>query len=192
LLSAIYALAVAFVQLTLLVIGVRRYRSLTPTEKAATESPTRFGIVAICSAVLIAYGIGGFYAALHAAAVRHLLLPHPQRLDLRVSPIAVASWALRDVLLIGVAPIAEESFFRGWLFAALAEFWRPVFVMLVTGFLWWLAHVLRGPAGFLFLLPSAIVLTLARHYGGNPRASWIVHVVNNAMAVVFLDMHLFI
>jgi hypothetical protein len=35
----------------------------------------------------------------------------------------------------------------------------------------------------LILLPTAVLLCLARHYGGSVRASLLVHVVNNATAV---------
>jgi hypothetical protein len=91
--------------------------------------------------------------------------------------------AIRLVLIVAVAPVAEELFFRGWLWTALRQSWNAWPTALVTAGLWLVVHALDGPVRMVILLPQAILLSLARHYGGSVRASLPIHVVNNVTVV---------
>jgi membrane protease YdiL (CAAX protease family) len=53
----------------------------------------------------------------------------------------------------------------------------------VTALPWLLLHGLDSPARVVFLIPAAVVFSLARHQGGGVLASLIVHVTNNTAAV---------
>jgi uncharacterized protein len=107
----------------------------------------------------------------------------PSILTLPVSagPVMLAAMLL---LAVAVAPVAEELFFRGWLWTALRRSWGVFPTACCTAFLWLGIHAIDGPVRALVLLPTAILLCLARYYGGSVRASLLVHVVNNGTAVI--------
>ncbi len=100
-------------------------------------------------------------------------------------PVSGSPGVLTIVLLlaVAVAPVAEELFFCGWLWTALRRCWGVWPTALCTASLWLGIHAIDGPVRALILLPTAILLCLARHYGGSVRASLLVHVSNNATAV---------
>jgi len=92
--------------------------------------------------------------------------------------------AVFHVVLIAVlAPIGEELFFRGWLWTALRRSWGPAATLICTSLPWLLMHFADGTWRALVLVPAAILLGLARHYGGSVRASLILHLVNNGTAI---------
>jgi len=95
-------------------------------------------------------------------------------------PVTLACMLL---LAAAVAPVAEELFFRGWLWTALRRSWGVWPTAFCTAGLWLGIHAIDGPVRALILLPTAILLCLARHYGGSVRASLLLHVVNNGTAV---------
>ena len=84
-----------------------------------------------------------------------------------------------------VAPIAEEGFFRGWLWTGLRRHLDPLEVMLITSALWLSLHMLDSPFRPLYLFPSAVFLSVARHYCDSVRASLALHLVNN---LIFLSI----
>ncbi len=93
--------------------------------------------------------------------------------------------ALAEILLIVLlAPLAEELFFRGWLWTGLRQEWSPVGTALMTSGVWLFVHLDSGLWKPVFILPSAILLSLARHYGGSVRASLCLHAMNNALALL--------
>ncbi|WP_043879639.1 CPBP family intramembrane glutamic endopeptidase [Azorhizobium caulinodans] len=81
--------------------------------------------------------------------------------------------------LIVIVPLAEELFFRGWIWEELSRWWRPPAVMVATGLAALLAHGLGDPRGFLLVLPAVVALALARQIGGGIGASLLCHVVYN-------------
>lgn len=92
-------------------------------------------------------------------------------------------WILPGIVLIVVlAPLGEELFFRGWLWTGLRRVWSPLAVSAVTGGLWLLLHLGNGLLYPLFLVPAAVLFSVIRHVGGSVRASLIAHVVNNGFA----------
>lgn len=100
----------------------------------------------------------------------------------RGGPLVTAFYC---VLIVIVAPLAEELFFRGWLWEALRlRGHGTVTIMLTTATPWLLLHGLDTPARILFLLPTAILFSIARHRGGGVRASLVLHGVNNLFATV--------
>ncbi|MDR3535688.1 MAG: CPBP family intramembrane metalloprotease [Acetobacteraceae bacterium] len=101
----------------------------------------------------------------------------------RFTEMNASTQAALVFLLVCGAPVTEELFFRGWLWTSLRRYWGPVPVMVCTSLLWLCAHLLDGPARPIFLIPGAIALSLARHYCGSVRASIVLHVFNNLLAV---------
>ncbi len=87
------------------------------------------------------------------------------------------------ILTVGLSPIAEELFHRGWLWTALRNFWAPIPVMVATGLPWLAIHLLddiRAPIAIFFV---GIILSLARHFRGSVRASMALHLLNNLAAI---------
>jgi membrane protease YdiL (CAAX protease family) len=93
--------------------------------------------------------------------------------------------AVSQVVLVAVlAPLSEELFFRGWLWEALQRRGHAVLATAcLTAMPWLLLHGLDAPGRMVFLLPAAVVFSVARYQGRSVLASLAVHVTNNATAV---------
>ena len=92
----------------------------------------------------------------------------------------------RLVLIALLAPLAEELFFRGWLWEALRRRGRgETATMALTALPWLLLHGLDALGRIPFLIPAAVFLSLARRAGGGVRASLAVHVANNGAIALF-------
>jgi membrane protease YdiL (CAAX protease family) len=112
--------------------------------------------------------------------------------SLLFSPVHLTSgWlltvlALRLILVIVIAPVCEELFFRGWLWTGLQRVWSIGPVMVVTATLWLAMHLADGIYRPLFLVPAAIFLTSIRAIAGSVRASIAAHMLNNGFAVALV------
>lgn len=86
-------------------------------------------------------------------------------------------------VLVGVvAPIAEEMFFRGFLFGALRRHGLPVAAG-VGGLVFGLAHVASSPIGFIVPLTAlGVILCLLYERTGSLYPSIALHCVNNSIA----------
>jgi membrane protease YdiL (CAAX protease family) len=81
-----------------------------------------------------------------------------------------------SVILI---PLAEELFFRGWLWTGLRRHWGALPTAVVTSALFLAIHWPNGFPSLVAIIPLTIVLGTARHLGGTVRASIAVHMMNN-------------
>ena len=96
-------------------------------------------------------------------------------------PITVS---LQVSLVVVLAPVSEELFFRGWLWEALRRRGHSVATTAgLTVLPWLLLHGIDSPGRILFLIPAAVVFSLARQQGHGVLASLAVHVTNNAAAI---------
>jgi len=93
--------------------------------------------------------------------------------------------AVRLLLIALVAPVTEELFFRGWLWTALRQSWSAWPTAVVTASIFLALHGLNGPVKVVVLIPAAVLLSLARHFGGSARASLPVHIASNVTALAF-------
>ena len=92
---------------------------------------------------------------------------------------------LRVGLVAVLAPVSEELFFRGWLWEALRHRGHAIaMTACLTAVPWLLLHGVDSPGRILFLLPAAVIISLARHFGGGVRASLMVHMTNNGAALL--------
>jgi membrane protease YdiL (CAAX protease family) len=129
--------------------------------------------VAVITGALLAYG---------------LVLPF---LDINPYPeLAQNIRAVNPLLLVPAAllvavfgPVAEELFFRGWLWTALRKYRSAPWTMLATGLLWYAIHYSHGLLYMALLLPPIIMITLVRQIGGSLRASILVHIIYNTYCV---------
>ena len=92
--------------------------------------------------------------------------------------------------MAGLSPLWEELFFRGWLWTGLRRHWPPLPVMVATALPWLLLHMTDGLLRPLFLIPAAIMFSLARQYCGGVRASLTLHILNNLIALVIVTLAL--
>jgi membrane protease YdiL (CAAX protease family) len=88
-------------------------------------------------------------------------------------------------LVVVLAPLSEELFFRGWLWTGLRLRWSVLPTAAMTSALWVLLHIERGVTAMIVLIPVAVILSAARHYGQSVRASVLVHLILNAIGVIF-------
>jgi len=156
----------------------------------------RKGLVCALAGLAASWVLAYFGLILHVKSVRNFVLhedvPPALILPDHTSPQLIAVWL---IIVVVFAPLAEEWFFRGWLWTALRQAWSVWPTAICTSTLWLAMHALEGPTRVLVLLPAATLLCLARHYGASARASLVVHVVNNAtagaiqLALIYLQTH---
>jgi membrane protease YdiL (CAAX protease family) len=134
----------------------------------------RLPVVIGLSIVLLAY------AALIDFAI------YLNRPEIFFQPSSVGLWlTLTDSLIaIILAPLAEELFFRGWLWTGLCRNWGPLFTGLITAAIWLALHLERGGGYVVLLLLPALILTVARQVGRSVRATIPMHAIYNLAANV--------
>lgn len=87
-------------------------------------------------------------------------------------------------LLLIFAPIAEELFFRGWLWRSLSRRISIPYTALVVGLLWLIPHLFVD-IRYLWTVPVAAMLSFARFWGRSVYASIMVHMSYNFVVVTF-------
>jgi membrane protease YdiL (CAAX protease family) len=165
------------------------------------RSPAEFGYrwprlrtaaVTVAIAIVAYYGLTSVYAAifnLHAADKL------PKELGINRSHVALASVA---VFVCVIAPIAEEFFFRGFLFGVLRSLRIRIAgreagtltAALIVGLLFGLAHSGSAPAEDLVPLGFlGFVLCLVRWRTGSLYPCMFLHSVNNSISLGWATLH---
>jgi membrane protease YdiL (CAAX protease family) len=95
-------------------------------------------------------------------------------------------WQKLDVLFVSVVlgPVAEELFFRGWLWTGLAKRWSAASTMMVTSVIWLALHGENGRGVVFFLIPVAYFLARARQHAESVRAPIALHVTYNFIIAI--------
>jgi membrane protease YdiL (CAAX protease family) len=91
---------------------------------------------------------------------------------------------LAGVFVIGIAPLAEEFFFRGFLFQAIRESWGVWIAAPASGLIFGVAHFQPDK-----LVPLAILGTALAYVFHKTRSLWpciLLHALNNTVAFVVL------
>ena len=103
-------------------------------------------------------------------------------------PVGSGAYVLWFAAITGIgAPVAEEMFFRGWLWVELRRRWGAWGTGLTTGGMFLLLHGAGGEwRSLVALAPVAVVLSLARELGGSVRAALAVHMANNVVVAACL------
>lgn len=84
-------------------------------------------------------------------------------------------------------PLAEETFFRGWLWVGLRRRFGAFVTAFITGGLFAVAHIDRGLVTVITLIPLAIVLGIVRHYCG-VRGAILIHSLNDLFGTLTLAL----
>jgi membrane protease YdiL (CAAX protease family) len=94
---------------------------------------------------------------------------------------------LAVVMIVGLAPIAEELFFRGFLFAGLRTRWSLWPAAITSGLIFGLVH---APTGITTVVPLAVLgLALCWLYDrtGSLWPCVIAHMINNGLALALVS-----
>ncbi len=166
--------------------------SSSPADFGYRRIAWRLGVGAVLAAAVSYYVVTDIYAALVNLHGSDKL---PSQLGVSKSTAALAGAAL---FVCVIAPIAEELFFRGFIFGALRH-WRITvagrdlstwFAAVVTGILFGLAHT--GSASSQYLIPLGFlgfVLCLVRWRTGSLYPCMALHSVNNSLALGINQEH---
>jgi len=154
--------------------------------------PVRLAAAAVVAAAVSYYVITAVYAAAFNLHGNEKL---PSELGVSKSTAALVGAA---VFVCVVAPVAEEFFFRGFIFGVLRR-WRVVvagrdvgtwLAAVVTGILFGLAHT--GSANARYLVPLGFlgfVLCLVRWRTGSLYPCMALHSLNNCLALGISQLH---
>ncbi|MDP3972270.1 MAG: type II CAAX endopeptidase family protein, partial [Candidatus Nanopelagicales bacterium] len=142
-------------------------------------------------------GVGwGILAWIGASAATYamVLLLEGLGVEPDVQPAEVAIGFLEPwlvvVAVVIVAPIAEEVFFRGLLFGALAKKGLPqIWVLVISSAVFALIHL--EPVRIILLFGIGLVLGLARWLTRSTTTAIVAHVVNNSVSSIGLIFLLF-
>jgi membrane protease YdiL (CAAX protease family) len=91
------------------------------------------------------------------------------------------------ILSIFLAPLAEETFFRGFVFGALRPRWGFALAAIASGLLFSVAHI--GNPGYLVVLPSivgiGVLFAWGYYWSGSLFPGIIAHLVFNSVSVAY-------
>jgi membrane protease YdiL (CAAX protease family) len=97
----------------------------------------------------------------------------------RYASISIYLQLPQFLITVFLAPVAEELFFRGWLWNGLRQRWNALSTASLTAIFWLLLHLEQGLFTPIALIPAALVLTLARHLSNSVRAPIFLHIIYN-------------
>jgi membrane protease YdiL (CAAX protease family) len=148
-------------------------------------TPAAFGFRPARLASSAGYVVAGYILFLIIAAVWTTLLGIQERenvaIDLGTRDSAFGLVAAGFLVCV-VAPLAEEMFFRGFLFGALRKR-GLILALLVSGTAFGLAHVASSPIGFIVPLAAlGVILALLYERTGSLWPSIALHALNNSIA----------
>ncbi len=140
------------------------------------------------SAICFLLGLGGFLLAIVVAWVDSL---YPPKAELPIETLLQghATLVLFMLTAVLVAPLVEETVFRGYLYPVAARTFGVTGGILITGTLFGLMHGVQLWGGWwqiAMLVVVGIVFTLARARTGTVVASYVLHVSYNSLQVIAL------
>lgn len=124
-----------------------------------------------------------------AALVMPLLQPEQEDItnDLGADEDSAIALIAAGILIVVVAPLGEELFFRGFMFAGLRQTMPIWAAALISAAFWGLLHIGGGNVGVVVQLALfGIVLAWLYERSGTLWAPILTHVLNNALAFTLL------
>ena len=118
-------------------------------------------------------------AVLYVAVIDFVIYKYRPDLFFQSSSVPLWLTLFDSLVLIVLAPLAEELFFRGWLWTGLRKHGGALPTGLLTAIMWLLPHLLRGVGYVALLLFPALILTVARQVGKSVRATIFIHAIYN-------------
>ncbi len=130
---------------------------------------------------------GGFLSLSFLINLLWSLLLTPLGLEVQPEILPLFGEGLRGLVLALItagliAPLAEETFFRGFLFAVLRGYQGPLRAMITTALLFTLFHL--TPTAFVPLFFLGCFLALLYHLSGSLWPGILLHATMNSLAIV--------
>ena len=88
------------------------------------------------------------------------------------------------VVAVIVAPVVEETYFRGWIFTSLRQSWGRWPAVIISALLFGLAHYKSTHLYALAVFPLGLILAALRERTGSAGTSMLFHAANNLIAVL--------
>ncbi|MBS1723763.1 MAG: CPBP family intramembrane metalloprotease [Armatimonadetes bacterium] len=144
-----------------------------------------YGLTGFCAniPVVVILALGGQALFRNAPEPTH---PLTDQLESGASPL---SWFFLYLLAAVMAPILEEISFRGLLLPALGRFMKPVYSILLTGFLFGAIHP-QGPVLWAALASVGAMSAVLAYFSGSLIPSMTMHFIHNS-AIMFAQFVLF-
>ena len=132
-------------------------------------------------------------AVLYVAVIDFVIYKYRPDLFFQSSSVPLWLTLFDSFVIIILAPLAEELFFRGWLWTGLRKHGGALPTGLLTAIMWLLPHLVRGIGYVALLLFPALILTVARQVGKSVRATIFIHAIYNLtvnfpLIVLFLKL----
>jgi membrane protease YdiL (CAAX protease family) len=138
--------------------------------------------------LLLAFGVLIAYYICAGLFATYVLKPDQQDIggDLGVGnpSIVIAVTAVLEIVVL--APIAEELFFRGFLFGGLRSSWDFLPAALVTGLIFGVVHAPTGPTAAIPLAGLGFALCFIYERTGSIWPCIAVHALNNGIALAVI------
>ncbi len=134
---------------------------------------------------ILAWGI----YLLSAAVLAPLLQPEQEDIAIELGNDLDSFWSIfiAGLLIVVAAPLAEETFFRGFMFGALRNSLSIWPAALISAGIWGLLHLSGGNAGVAIQLALfGIVLAWLYERSGNLWSPILAHTINNTIAFTLL------
>ena len=132
-------------------------------------------------------GLLTLFAYYIAVAIFATFVLEPQQEDigseLGIGGESVLVAVVAVLLIVGLAPIAEELFFRGFLFAGLRSRWPLWAAALLSGVIFGLIHAPTGLTAVVPLSALGVVLCWLYERTGSLWPCVMVHLINNSLAL---------
>jgi membrane protease YdiL (CAAX protease family) len=132
---------------------------------------------------------GLFITALAFAFFLFIVSPAAEAFDVPPNPIMEYLFATGNIYLLALtavilAPLAEELFFRGWLYRAIEENYGSLATIHISSFLFMIIHIQYGLPELLIVWIIAYTLALLRHFTQNLIYPILLHFLNNVAAML--------
>jgi uncharacterized protein len=125
--------------------------------------------------------IGLVYGFVSSAALGHF---YPQSNSWLLMPHGKLAIVLLFVVAVVVAPVVEETYFRGWIFTSLHHSWGRWPAVIISALLFGLAHYESTHLYALAVFPLGLILAALRERTGSAGTSMLFHAANNLIAVL--------
>ena len=172
-------------QVTLLLGALWQGRRAGLSDGIGARSIRHVGAIILLSAAMIAWLMTFLLLAAAFPALREFARSVTPDVLSGLGEGGPVAEVLGVALMVVLAPVSEEVFFRGWLWEALRQRGHTIgAIVALTVTPWLLLHGIDSPGRIVFLIPAAVAFSLARYLGGGVLASMTVHVTNNVTAVL--------
>lgn len=164
-----YSFATASVILTAAIMRGRIIGAGDIRAGLGDNPPSRLPILVVLAVVIASY----------AGLLEYGVITVRPDLANRYSSLSIYFQLPQFLIVAFLVPVAEELFFRGWLWTGLRQRWNALSTASLTAVFWLVLHFEQGLFAPVALIPVALVLSLARQFSNSVRPAILLHVIYN-------------